>query len=131
MKKLPTVCCVIVLDSNNNNEILLTKRGRNPSKGKWGLISGIGYLDEGMTVEEGVAFEVLGDVKAKPVNITKQFTVIELSQEIVVFTAEVKRDDIIFQTPHVMGIKWCLADKNIETQDLAFNHSNILDKYLL
>lgn len=49
MNTIPTVCCVIVV--NNDNRILLIKRGRDPYVNKWSLISGIGYIKKGITIE--------------------------------------------------------------------------------
>ncbi|MFA5933537.1 MAG: NUDIX domain-containing protein [Microgenomates group bacterium] len=58
-KKYKTVCAIIL---NNKKEILLTKRARNPFKGKWALPSGIGESMKGVPSEIGVVVEVRCDL---------------------------------------------------------------------
>ncbi len=124
----PTVCCVIVLD--RDKRILLIKRGKDPYVNKWSLVSGIGYIKRGMTPKEGVVDEVAGDITALPTNIKKIFSICNDSQEVVVFTAQVKNDETILVLPHVIDLKWCTEGELDNFDDLAFEHEDILKKYL-
>lgn len=127
MNKLPTVCCVIVLDKDNN--ILLVKRGREPHMNKWSLISGTGYTKKEKTLEEGVVDEVFGDIGVLPLNIKKLFSIRIDSQEVVVFIAYVNRDGVIAIPPYVVDICWCTKEEISSFRDLAFDHEAILEKF--
>jgi 8-oxo-dGTP diphosphatase len=129
MNILPTVCCVIVLD--DNNKILLIKRGREPYKNNWSLISGIGYIKKGKSLEEGVIDEVVGDVTALPTNIKKLFSINKDSQEVAVFSAQVNKEEVASASPHVTDMKWCNEDELSNFNELAFDHGEILMKYLV
>jgi len=128
MNTSPTVCCVIVLDEDGR--ILLIKRGRDPYVNKWSLISGIGYAKKGKAVEEGVVDEVIGDIMALPINIKKLFSIYDDSQKVVVFSAQVKNGETILASSHVTDWKWCAEGELGNFDDLAFDHGNILKKYL-
>jgi ADP-ribose pyrophosphatase YjhB (NUDIX family) len=128
MNSLPAVCCVIV--SDQDNRILLIKRGRDPYLNKWSLISGIGYIKKGKTPEEGVVDEVVGDVSALPTNIKNLFSIYSDSQKVIVFSAQVNKEKTIIASPHVTDLKWCTEDELGNFDDLAFDHGEILKKYL-
>jgi ADP-ribose pyrophosphatase YjhB (NUDIX family) len=127
MEKIPTVCCVIII--NKKEEILFIKRGRDPYKGQWALISGIGYAKQGLTIEEATEIEVFGDIKVRPFNIKKLFKINDKHQDIVVFEASVDEKKISPVAPYAEDYIWKSLNKIIELGDLAFDNQKVLQRY--
>lgn len=130
-KKYKTACAIIV---NNKNEILLSKRAREPFKGKWALISGIGESIKGISPEIGVIEEVNCDLGTESFKGIYQFSLLvkddKLIDEIVVFVGTINEKEIKIQPKFSQGIKWIPKTKMEEFKGLAFEHSRVVKKYL-
>lgn len=126
-KKQVAVCCVICL--NKNKEVLLIKRGKEPFRDKWSLISGVGYAKKKLTPEQGVHDEVVWDVTAQPFEIEYLFTVTGDYSEIKVFKADVEQQDVVPREPDVLDAQWCSLDEVSKLDELGFEHSEILRKF--
>lgn len=122
----PVVCCVIVL--NDKKEILFIKRGKEPYKNNWALISGIGYAKMGPTIEDGAKEEVVGDVGVYPTEVEKLFDIKSGDQDVQVFLARVNVESFKPQAPNTVDWTWRSLDKVEELGDLAFNHREILER---
>lgn len=115
--------CVVVL--NSKDELLFIKRGREPYENQWALISGIGYIKKGLSLEEGVADEVMGDVGIKPTDIKFLFSL----EDTLVYEAKVDEHEVSPQPPHVLDSTWKSINQTSELGPLAFEHEEILEKY--
>ena len=131
MKKYKTACAIIV---NNKGEILLSKRGREPFKGYWALISGIGGSKKGLTHEIGVIKVVSADLGTNSFQGKYLFSLPikkdEMTDEVIVFMGKINEDEIKIQPKFSQGIKWVSKNKIEEFKNLAFEHSQIINKYL-
>lgn len=126
-EKPAPVCCVICL--NSSNEVLFIKRGKEPFRDKWSLISGIGYAKKKLTPEQGVHDEVMWDVAAQPFKIEYLFTVSGDDSEIKVFKAEVEPQDVAPREPDVLDTQWCTLNEVSKLGELGFEHSEILQRF--
>jgi len=127
-KEHPDVCCVIV--QNHSGEILLIKRGREPYKDMWSLISGIGYTKQGLSLEDGVKTEVIGDIKVVPENTKHLFDIVDDNlQKVSVYSAEVGNQEILPQKPYVTEVKWFNIKDISSLVQLAFGHNRVLSKF--
>jgi len=126
-KSKQVVCCVICL--NEVGEILLIKREREPYKNKWSLISGVGYLKHGLTPEQGVHAEVVCDVLAVPSDVEYLFTLSHSEGNTKVFGAYIESIKVTPQSPYVTEVAWCSRGDVESFGKLAFEHSDILDKF--
>jgi ADP-ribose pyrophosphatase YjhB (NUDIX family) len=118
------VCCVICI--NENGEILLIKRGKEPFRDKWSLISGVGYAKKNLTPEQGVYDEVVWDVIAQPFEVEYLFAITGDESEIQVFKAEVEPQDVAPREPDVPDAQWYSLDEVSKLGELGFEHSEIL-----
>lgn len=98
---------------------------------KWALVSGVGYAKKGKTIEEGVVDEVVGDVVATPSQIKRLSSLDDNSQEVIVFSAQVNVNEVVPVAPHANGLMWCDESEFPDLSDLAFDHGEILSRYLL
>lgn len=126
------IACAIII--NDNGDILLTKRGRDPFKGKWALISGIGESIKGFSPEKGIVEEVRNDLGTDSFKGKYSFRIPIgndlLADENVVLVGKIDEKAIKLDPKFSVGIKW-VSEKNIkEFEDLAFEHSEIIKKYL-
>ncbi|MFH0936741.1 MAG: NUDIX domain-containing protein [Candidatus Daviesbacteria bacterium] len=130
-KKYKTVCAIII---NKKNEILLTKRARKPFKGKWAIISGIGESIKGTSPEIGVIEEVNCDLGTKSYRGTYLFSLPVVgdkkTDEMVVFAGTINEQEVNINPEYSEGIKWVPESQRDEFKDLAFGHSQIIEKYL-
>jgi ADP-ribose pyrophosphatase YjhB (NUDIX family) len=129
--KYKIACAIIV---NNKDEILLTKRAREPFKGKWALISGIGESKKGIPPEKGVVEEVTCDIGTKSFTTTSKFSIPvrgdKETDEVVVFVGTIKEDEIEIQPKFSSGIKWVPKNEIKKLHNLAFEHDQVIQKYL-
>lgn len=72
----------------------------------------------------------MGDVVALPTNIEKLFSIDNNSQEVIVFSALVNSEETAPVAPHAIELKWCTRDEVRNFSDLAFEHEEILERYL-
>ena len=131
MKKYKTVCAIVI---NDNNEILLIKRGREPYRGYWGLISGIGESKKGIGPEIGVVEEVNCDLQTNSFEGKYLLSIpIEgdaLTDEVVIFVGKVNDAEIKMNPPFSLDYKW-VSEKDTESfENLAFEHTKIIKEFL-
>jgi ADP-ribose pyrophosphatase YjhB (NUDIX family) len=131
MTKYKTACAIIV---NDKNEILLSKRGRDPFKGYWALISGIGQSKRGVAPEIGVIGEVSCDLNTGSFK-GKHFLTLpiegdENTDETVVFVGKINEAEIQPNPVYSLGYKWVPENNFVEFENLAFEHSRIMKEYL-
>lgn len=129
--KYKTICAII---TNDKNEILLTKRNREPFRGYWAILSGMGESIKGFTPEEGVAEEVRCDTGTMSFKGERIFTLPiendDMTDEAVVFAGQINEKELNPDPKFSQGIKW-VPEKNLEEfKNLAFEHSKIIEKYL-
>ncbi len=129
--KYKTICAIVV---NDNGDILLTKRNREPFSGKWALFSGIGESKKGFTPEEGVAEEVRCDLGTNSFTGKRIFSVpIEddpVTDDTVVFVGSINENEVSPDPVFSQGIKWVPITNSNEFEDMAFEHTKIINKYL-
>ena len=130
-KKNKITCAIIV---NAKGDLLLTKRGREPFKGKWALISGIGESLKGIIPEAGIVEEVRCDIgttsfKGKYI-LSLPIQNDPMTGELMVFEGRINEHEIEIQQEFSQGYKW-VPRKNLEEfENLAFEHSQIIKRYL-
>jgi ADP-ribose pyrophosphatase YjhB (NUDIX family) len=131
MQKYKTACAVII---NHKDEILLIKRGRSPFKDCWALISGIGESMKGILPEVGIYQEVKWDLGTDLLNKKYLFSWPiendEYSDEIVVFTGKIDEENIKLRAGYSEDWKWVPKNNIQELENLAFEHSVIIKKFL-
>lgn len=131
MKKYTTACAII---KNDKDEILLSKRGREPFKNYWALISGIGANKNGMESEIGVIQEVKADLNTNSFQGKFLFSLPlkndPKSNKVDVYIGKINESEIKVNPVYSAGIKWVLINDKDQFQNLAFEHSKIIEKYL-
>ncbi len=114
-------------------EILLTQRAREPFKGYWALLSGIGESKKGIPPEIGVVEEVNCDLQTESFQGKYAFSVpIEndpVTDEAVVFIGSVNEAEINPNPEFSRGYKWVPLGDNETLSNLAFEHSRIMEEY--
>lgn len=131
MEKYKTLCAIIV---NNKNEILLSKRAREPFKGCWSLISGLGASKDGMSPERGIIYEVGCDLGTNTFR-GKQILTLPVkgniyTNAVVVFLGKIDEKDIKLNPNDSLGIKWVSERDTKELNNLGFEHKTIIQEYL-
>ncbi|OGZ45528.1 MAG: hypothetical protein A3C84_04230 [Candidatus Ryanbacteria bacterium RIFCSPHIGHO2_02_FULL_48_12] len=128
MKKYKTTCAIIL---NAKKEFLLIKRAREPFKGAWALVSGIGGTKKGLSPEEAVRDEVYYDLQTLFEGRFIFSLPVESDQNtdgVVVFKGTVDEADID-PNPETVDVFGWFAKKDIrKLGPLAFEHEKILDK---
>lgn len=121
---------------NDKGELLLIKRGRNPHKGEWSLISGIGASIEGLDPVMGVAVEVSGDLKVKIEGITPLIIVPieddDRSDRNIGFVCRIKEGQKLNpDTRFVLDgeYEW-VRDDDARLKHLPFEQSEIVEAYM-
>lgn len=130
VKKYRTTCAIVV---NNKDQVILIKRGRDPYKNYWGLISGIGESKKGIKPEIGVVEEVNCDLQTKSFKGKQLFTLPikndNQTDEVVVFEGKVNETEIKIRPPFSIDYKWVSENEVDSLGKLAFEHKKILKKY--
>lgn len=130
MEKIQATCAIVI---NDKNQLLLIKRGREPFAGYWALISGIGETKKGMVPEQAVLGEVECDLQTAfdgeflftiPIHNDK------FVYETVVFIGKVDGSKIKINPPFSLDYKWFSLDKIKKLGRLAYEHNEIIDKYI-
>lgn len=129
--KYTTACAII---ENDKDEILLSARGREPHKDKWALISGIGASVNGMESAAGVIQEVKADLGTGSFQ-GKFFLSLPLkndpkSDRVDIYVGKIDESEIKINPVYSSGIKWVSIKNTDQFQNLAFEHSEIIKKYL-
>lgn len=129
--KYTTACAII---ENNRGEILLSKRGREPFKNYWALISGIGASINGMESKVGVTQEVKADLGTGSFK-GKFFLSLPLaddpvSDKVDVYVGKINESEIKINPVYSAGIKWVSIKDTDQFQNLAFEHSKIIRRYI-
>lgn len=129
--KYKTICAIVV---NDNGDILLTKRNREPFKGKWALFSGLGESKKGLSPAEGVAEEVRCDLGTNSFKGRLLFSLPVLNDkatdEAVVFVGKVIEDEINPDPVFSQEVRWFSIDEIKQIKDMAFEHASIVNRYL-
>jgi len=129
--KYTTICAIV---ESNQGEILLTKRNREPFRGKWALFSGIGESKKGIPSKIGVVEEVNCDLGTSTFKGKFLFSLpIEndpASDKVDVFAGKINENEIKVQPEFSQGIKWSSKSDKNSFKNLAFEHSKIIEKYL-
>ena len=130
MKKFKTTCALIL---NKNNEVLLIKRGRDPFKNFWALISGIGESKKGLPPDEAIKGEITWDLGTKSFVGSRVFSLPiendEITDEIIVYAGQINESEIVLKPGFSEETKWVSLEQAIQ-QQLAFEHVKIIEKYL-
>lgn len=125
----------IALIVNDQGEILLSKRAKDPFKGKWALIAGVGASKiHGMPPERGVIDEVRADLGTKSFKGQFFFSFPNTQNpevdENVVFIGKINENEIKINPEFSLGIKWVSPLNKLGLKGLAFEGDQILEKYL-
>jgi len=131
MKKVKTTCAIVI---NDKKEILLIKRGQEPFANHWALISGIGETKKGLSPEKAVLGEVKWDLQTLFINPKLLFTIRisndRYTDEIIVFVGKVNESKIKLNPPYSSEYKWFSPTDIDKLDQLAFEHKEIITKYL-
>ncbi|PIS09167.1 hypothetical protein COT75_02815 [Candidatus Beckwithbacteria bacterium CG10_big_fil_rev_8_21_14_0_10_34_10] len=130
-KKHKIVCAIII---NDRGKVLLIKRGRKPFVNYWALISGIGESKKGIKPQKGVIEEVNCDLQTESFKGKHLFSLPikgdQKTKEVVVFVGRVSEKEIEVNPPYSIEYKWFTLDKLKSIKKLAFNHKEIIEKYI-
>ncbi len=130
MKKVKTTCALIL---NHNNEVLLIKRGRDPYKGYWALVSGIFESQKGLPPDEAIKKEIKWDLGTQSFVGSRIFSIPilddETSDEVIVYAGSINELEIQLKPGFSEEMKWSSLEQSAE-EHLAFEHALIIKKYL-
>ncbi|MBU0647686.1 NUDIX domain-containing protein [Patescibacteria group bacterium] len=130
MKKVQATCAIII---NDQNQFLLIKRGRDPYEGYWAFVSGVGSILKGLPPAEAVIEEVECDLqttfKGKYL-FTLSVDNDEHINETVVFVGKVEESKIKINPPYSQKHQWFTVEQINKVGQLAFEHYDILNRYL-
>ncbi len=131
MKKYRTACAIIL---NNKGNILLIKRGREPYKGYWSLISGIGESKKGIPTKLGIIEEVNCDLRTNSFKGKYIFSLPvcndKFTDQIDVFLGKVNEKEIRMHPGFTTDYKWVSKKDTKIFNNLAFEHSRIIKDFL-
>ncbi len=125
---------IAVLVVNDHNEVLLIKRGQEPFRERWALISGTGSTRKGLPPKEAAKEEISWDIQTGPLGEPKFLFYLpsdnkELASEVLVFMAKVNTHKIKIRKPFVLEYAWA-NENNIEKfYPLAFEHGEVVNRY--
>lgn len=130
-KKLKVATALI---TDEENRILLIKRAREPFKGHWALISGVGASIKGLPPRKGVPKEVYGDLG---VEIEKPSLIISIPvttepdvDENVAFRCKLKPGQTMRLNPKfVEDIQW-VSPHDMMLRNLPFEQNQIVEAHL-
>lgn len=124
-------CAIIV---NDKGQLILVKRGRDPFKDSWALVSGIGESLKGIPPEIGIHEDVRWDLGTESFKGEYAFSVaIEndpRADETVVFVGTVDDSEITMRPGFSLDYKWVDRTDTKSFENLAFEHSQIVQRYL-
>ena len=131
MKKVFATCAII---TNKIGEVLLIKRGRNPFKNHWALISGVGETLKGYPPKKAVNGEVICDCQTDLIQPKELFT-IPIKNDLfvdktIVFTGSIDESKIQMHPPYSLEYQWVNLKNLDKHKPLAFEHQKILEKYI-
>ena len=131
MEKFKTICAIVI---NEKGEVLLIKRGREPYKNHWALISGTGESKKGRLPEVAVIGEVNCDLSTNSFKGKCIFSVPveddEFTDEVIIFAGKVDEKEIKINPGFSEDFRWVsLTDAKV-LGNLAFEHSRIIAEYL-
>lgn len=120
------VTAAIILNENN---ILLVKRAREPYKGYWSFIGGVGAFDHTSDPIEAVKLEVMADINCKfqPRFFMYNYQVFDVPTVTLFFYGPISGEPKIEQK-YVEEYKWFdLEEAN--KMELGFDHNKVLNCY--
>ncbi len=132
MSKYTTACAIV---ENATGQILLIKRGRDPFKGSWALISGIGESKKGIPPDVGIVGEVRWDIGTDTFRGERLFALPidddPYTDELVVFLGHIDpRVPITMRPGFSFDYKWVDRTDTQAFKNLAFEHPAIIQRYL-
>lgn len=130
MEKIQATCAIII---NKNNQLLLIKRRREPFANHWALISGIGFTKQGLPPSNAVLNEVKSDINSTFSGLEIFCIPVENDDyiyETVVFLGKIDEHEIKLNQTDVSDFKWCSIDAISDLGKLAYEHNEIIDKYI-
>lgn len=126
----PTTTIAII--RNDQGELLLIKRGREPYKNHWSLVSGIGESRKGLDPKDAVLGEVLWDVGTPLLNHEELFSIgiggDQFTDNITVFVGSVNESGIKLRPGYSVAFQWLSLEEALG-YELAFEHAEILLEY--
>ncbi|MFA6159749.1 MAG: NUDIX domain-containing protein [Parcubacteria group bacterium] len=130
MSKVSALCAII---SNNKNEFLLIKRAREPFKNQWALISGIGHTKITEDLDDAIKAEVKGDIGCNfegkylyTVPVENDATI----NKIIVYSGNIDSQKVKITKRLVSDYKWRSKEEISALDILAFEHLDILKKFI-
>ena len=131
MERVKATCAVIY---NAEGKLLFIKRGREPFRGYWALISGIGETLRGVPLDRAIQGEVQCDLQTALLNPKKLFFLpVENDTKIdgtVVFSGTVDESQIKMHPPFSLAYRWVSKEEVASLGKLAFEHNHIIKQYL-
>ncbi len=128
MKQPLLVTAAIIADQNN---VLLVKRAREPFKGYWSFIGGIGGFEHSSDPEEVVKMEVKGDIQClfHPIFFGySYYNSSDIKSIVLYFYGSITGTPII-NPRYVSEYKWFSMEEAVNLE-LAFDHQAILKRFL-
>ena len=130
MKPPLLVVAAIITDKN---KVLLVKRAREPFKGHWSFIGGVGAFEHTANSEEAVKMEVEGDIRCTfyPQFLGynyEEYKEYDLKSVVLYFYGSI-RGDPIMDPKYVSEWKWVSFEEALDLE-LAFGHHKMLGKFL-
>lgn len=117
----------------NLDKVLLVKRAREPFKGYWSLIGGVGAFEETSDPQEAIKMEVYGDIKCvfNPQFFkykAETYSEFDLRTVVLYFYGNIKSSPLINQE-YVLEYKWVPLPEAVKMK-LGFDHQDILNEFL-
>lgn len=128
MKQPLLVTAAIIVDKN---QVLLVKRAREPFKGYWSFIGGMGGFEHSSNPQEVVKMEVQGDIQClfHPTFFWySHYNSRDINSVVLYFYGGITGNPII-NPKYVLEYKWFSMEEAVKLE-LAFDHQAILMKFL-